>query len=191
LGQTNRVGYAAQLNESPEVPARNVTRSHGRSVKIPVADLLAGVADAEGDAFVLQSIDATSAQGVPVSVDGAWLLYQAGATSPTNDTIGITVTDALGATTRGVMTITELSGPGQSAISRTLLRIETLPDNISIRVSFVGIPGRSYRVEATTNLTTGPWEPIGISTAGTNGLYSVVEAPSFLVPSRFYRVFQP
>ncbi len=48
-----------------------------------------------------------------------------------------------------------------------------------------GIPGRTYYVQASTNLAT--WVDISTNVAGANGLWNVVDADATNYPARFYR----
>lgn len=59
----------------------------------------------------------------------------------------------------------------------------------SMSVSFSGVPGLTYTVQATTNLSNPAWIIIGSAQASPNGLMSFVDADAKSYPCRFYRVF--
>ena len=188
-GIVNRAGFAAQLNEAPELPVRVLERVPGQPLKIDSALLAQGLADPEGDPFAVTGIAALSAANVPLRQEGRWLLYEAGPAAPATDTFTYRVTDALGDQAEGMVTVVAGSGTGIGP-SLTLLRIEPVSPGLSYRISFVGIPGRSYRVETTTNLVDGPWTTLSFGLAGPDGLYAVTNTPLAVEEARFYRSFR-
>lgn len=185
-GVVNRAGFVAQLNETPALPTRILTRQPGLALKIDASILIAGAVDPEGDAFSVEDVDAASAASVTVRSDGRWLLYEATPAAPETDTFTYRAVDALGDRLEGIVEIRVDRDvpPGESL---TLLRIAPLPDGLSYRISFVGIPGRSYQVETATRLPDGPWTTLGLSLAGPDGLYAVTHTPPVGDPARFYR----
>jgi hypothetical protein len=67
----------------------------------------------------------------------------------------------------------------------------TLGNGTSL-ISFAGIPGYSYLIEATTNLTpTIVWTILSTNTAGTNGLFQYNDLDSTNYPTRYYRTATP
>src|SRR5204863_8968867 len=64
-----------------------------------------------------------------------------------------------------------------------VLTIIALP-NSHFRLQFSSLPGLSYSVQASTNLTN--WEPIGTATDSGNGLYQFEDAAGAL-RARYYR----
>jgi hypothetical protein len=188
-GVVNRAGFAAQLNETPDLPVRTLKRSPGLPLKISL-DLLGGVADPEGDALAVESISGTSVAGVVVRPDGRWLVYEAPPGAPTSDTFTYLLIDSIGDRVQGTVSIIEeLAGDGGVGESRTLLHIESIVPTMDYRISFAGIPGRSYRVETTTNLVDGPWATLSFGLAGPDGLYAVTNTPAMGEGARFYRSF--
>jgi hypothetical protein len=188
-GVVNRAGFAAQLNETPDLPVRVLERGPGQSLKIDPAWLSQGLIDPEGDSFVVESVAASSAAGMALTRAGQWLVYEAAPAAPATDTFTYRVTDGIGDRVEGVVTILESSGFGVGP-SLTRLRIEPVSPGLSYRVSFVGIPGRTYRVETTTNLVEGPWTTLDFGLAGPDGLYAVTNTPSANEDARFYRSFR-
>jgi hypothetical protein len=64
--------------------------------------------------------------------------------------------------------------------------IATLPDN-NVAITFAGIAGYAYLVQATTNLVTPTWTTIGTTNAGTNGLFIFSDLEATNYTSRYYR----
>jgi hypothetical protein len=188
-GAVNRAGFAAQLNETPDLRDRTLKRSPGLPLKFSL-DLLGGITDPEGDALAVDSISGTSSAGVVVRPDGRWRVYEAPPGAATSDTFTYLLIDRIGDRVQGtVSVIEELAGDGIAGESRTLLHIEPIVPTMAYRISFAGIPGRSYRVETTTNLVDGPWATLSLGLAGPDGLYAVTNTPATGEGARFYRSF--
>jgi hypothetical protein len=81
--------------------------------------------------------------------------------------------------------------PDSTNQTQNIVGISTLP-NGSKQISFAGIPGYSYRVQAADNLTPPvAWQTLATNVAGTNGLWSYTDLDATNHPSRFYRTAQP
>jgi len=59
----------------------------------------------------------------------------------------------------------------------------------SKKITFAGIPGYNYIVQASTNITS--WIPVSTNTAGTNGLFIYIDSSAMNYPSRYYRSVSP
>jgi hypothetical protein len=61
--------------------------------------------------------------------------------------------------------------------------------NGQVQLNFPGIPARTYRVQASTNLTS--WVDIGTVTVDSSGILQFQDAGAAALPYRFYRTAQP
>jgi hypothetical protein len=61
----------------------------------------------------------------------------------------------------------------------------------SVTVDLAGIPGRSYRLQTTTNLASANWISIGTNTAPINGVIQFTDHGATNYPTRFYRAVSP
>ena len=68
------------------------------------------------------------------------------------------------------------------------LVITILPGN-SVAIQFLGVPGTTYTVEASTDLT--HWTAIGVASAGTNSGFEFIDPAANLTAARFYRTRVP
>jgi hypothetical protein len=60
-----------------------------------------------------------------------------------------------------------------------------------LKLRWASVPGRSYQVLSTTNLSAGIWSPVGGGLVATNGWLDVVLPPAQLVePQKFFRVME-
>jgi hypothetical protein len=68
----------------------------------------------------------------------------------------------------------------------------TVNSNGSVTLDFTGIPGSTYWVEATTNLSPPTdWMPISTNVANTNGLWQFTDTVATNFSRRFYRSHKP
>lgn len=182
-----RQAYAGQLDDPPLPLARTLERRPGAALKFLRSSLLEGAMDPEGDAFALEPVPAVTPAGVTLVEDGPWLLYLPG-TGVADDTVSFTLKDALGNAATGILTI-RVNEP--AALTRNILSIEVLPGAAGTRITWVGIPGRLYRVQATESLAAPvSWVTLGAVPAGANGLYQFVDSTPATGP-RFYRALTP
>jgi hypothetical protein len=64
-----------------------------------------------------------------------------------------------------------------------------LPDG-SRRLTFAGIPGRTYRVQSSDSLSPASWTDRASVTADAQGRFQFTDPP-VLPPTRFYRTIHP
>ena len=79
---------------------------------------------------------------------------------------------------------------GEISYTVPLRGISALADG-SIRVRFRGVPERTYRIEYTESLTEPDWRTLGVSTAGANSLFEIIDRSLDGAPARFYRSVYP
>lgn len=192
-GDGNFNGSTNSLNEVINSPPVAGTGSYARpqniTLKIKIANLLTNASDPDGDALTLAGTGAHSTNNATVSINGNFVIYQPPATNGNvTDSFGYTVSDSFGATNTGAVIITLLSSSTNQ--SQNIIGIKMTNGTTSI--SFAGIPGRTYYVQASTNLPpTAAWITIGTNTAATNGLFQFLDAQASNYPSRYYRSTAP
>ena len=74
--------------------------------------------------------------------------------------------------------------PPNLQATRNLLAITPLPGG-EVRIDFIGIPLRRYRLEWTDNVLTPDWHELGRIDAGPQGLFAFTDRPAGA--ARFYR----
>jgi Invasin, domain 3/Bacterial Ig-like domain (group 1)/Cadherin-like domain len=172
-------------NSSPVANPVTYTRAAGVSFKIAITNLLANATDADSDSLTLTAVG-TSTNGATVAIDGS-IVYYYDANNVT-DTFTYTVGDGQGGTGTGTVTVTVAAG-GQNGQGQT---VTVDSQTHTATVNFAGIPGYSYQVQRSTNLT--DWVTLETTNAPSNGLFQYADAFGDLgsAPSQaYYRLFRP
>jgi polygalacturonase len=149
----------------------------GYPLTIVITNLATNWSDLDGDPLVLAGTDASSTNGGTVTYDSTNIYYSD--SNSVTDQFGYTISDGQGGTTSGIITVLM----AQQTISGW-----TINSNGSVTLSFSGIPGNTYWVATTTNLTPPVvWMTISTNTAGTNGLWQFTDTQAANFFQRFYR----
>lgn len=180
----NRSGYIGQLNEAPSLAPDYFVARPGRPLKVLKSTLLENDFDAEAAPLQFVSISATSVNGVPLSIVGSWVLYDAGPNNRAADSFTYVVTDGIDEST-GIVTLANSEIEG---VTFNIVLTAQGSDNL-LRV--FGIPGRSYQIQYTGSLSSPiTWTNLGApATAPANGLIQLTDASA--PATRFYRAIEP
>ena len=177
-------------NTAPVAGAATYSRPKDTPLKILISDLLTNASDPDGDSITLASVGSPSTNGATITMDTNFVYYTPSGVNPNvTDAFTYTVADVYGATNQGTVTVT--IAPDTNMQSVNITGIVTLGDGTT-QISFAGIPGRNYLIQATTNLTpTITWTTIGTNSAGTNGLFQYDDLDSTNFANRYYRTSEP
>ena len=169
-------------NVNPVANADSVTRGAGASLKIPIATLLANDTDANGETISFTGLPSTtSGQGATLSADATHVFYQPGSAG-NGDTFSYPISDGNGGMATGTVTVHELAAAGQSSGSISV-------SGGSATVKMFGIPGLSYDVQRSMNLSV--WTAVAGSPmiAAPDGSISLADTFSAPAPSSaYYRI---
>ena len=168
------------VNHQPLASSPKVERFAPVAAKVPIQALLG--TDSDGDTLTLDSVAATSAQGIPVTRDGAWVYYTPPGSFQANDSFGYTVRDARGATATGTVTLNVATDPNRNPS----MTVEDAGSG-SFLVRFSGIPGLVYTIEVAASLDSPDWQNIGSATADISGVVKFLDSPPGGTP-RNYRI---
>ncbi len=96
-----------------------------------------------------------------------------------------------GTALRESITITNLVmfAPEYVAVRPPTLYLDNLGNN-ALRLRGLGATGKTYQIEATSELTNPVWSPLGSATADGNGRFAFFTAQAADAPMRFYRAVQ-
>jgi hypothetical protein len=171
------------VNHRPVAASPAIQRTVSVAVKVTIAELLGS--DPDGDVISLASVPASSVQGIPIRQDGVWVYYTPAGSVTAADSFTYAIRDARGATNMGTVALSVKADTNTTPS----LSVRDL-GNGSYHVRLGGIPGYTYRVEATASLVTPSWQAIGTTAADDSGLVNFVDAP----PGgtlRYYRLAPP
>jgi hypothetical protein len=180
--------FVGQLSEPPVAETDLAYLGAGTRLKVSVAALLRNDHDAEGDGLALAGFDAVSAAGGSVISEGGWLVYQAPPAFAGSDTLTYRLADASGEEAAGFVFIQ--ARPDTGGVSFNVVAAEVLAGG-SVRVRCVGIPGRSYAVQASDSLHAPNWTTLSTPAAAANGRFDAIDADAALHSTRYYRTLEP
>jgi alpha-tubulin suppressor-like RCC1 family protein len=171
----------------PEFSGYTVKTPFGKPVSIPITKILARATDPEGTALTVATVATGSAYGGTVAMSGQSVFYTPPAGYSVSDNFAVTIADADGATVSGLVTV--IIGPGPTSGGPTLNPPQlTMLAEGKMEIRFQGIPGRSYEIQRSTNLSR--WTTIATHRASpTGGIQFTDDNPP--QPSAFYRLALP
>ena len=162
----------------PVFSGYTVTVKGGKTLSILPAKILARASDPDGGAVTLTQVFGPSAQGGTVLLTGT-LNYTPAASFTGTDSFDIELTASQGGTLRATVTVT-VTADAAAGLNQTELNLH---DGVA-DLTFRGIPGRSYTIQRSTNLTT--WTTLATVTAGADGKIRFTD-PSPPQPNGYYR----
>jgi len=167
-------------NVAPVANPSTYVRPVGFPLNIVIAgNLSANWSDADGDPLALTG-GISSTNGATVNYNSTYLYY----TNANNvaDQINYTVGDGFGGTAAGVINVL-VGAPPTNSIASTVVNA-----NGTATLSFVGVPGYTYQLDATTDLTPPViWTTISTNTADINGLWQYTDQQATNYVNRYYR----
>jgi hypothetical protein len=119
-------------------------------------------------------------------MSGGYVFYQPNTGFLAGDTFTYTLSDGHGGTAFGTVTVNIVV---DNSTAQNITKIETLGDG-SKRVTFGGIPGRTYRVQTTDSLAPANWVDRATVPADALGQFQFTDPPP-LPLTRFYRSVSP
>ena len=174
-------------NAKPVFSGMALTVTKGGSLQIIESKLRPRITDPESNTVTITGAAATSQHGGTVTRSNRVITYTPSASFSGNDTFAVTVDDGFGASNI-TLTVAVTEDPLFTSAANAP-RITTLDGGV-VRVTFNGIPGRTYGIQRSTTMAGGTWTQISAVTAGSN---SVVTFDDLNPPttSAFYRIAFP
>ena len=155
-------------------------------VKMRSEALLTNAAGVDRSTAKLVSAGPSSAASGTVGVIGGWIYYLPPAGFTNSDSFGYVISDQAGLQATGSVTISIL---GDVNVSQNQVPSGGGIINNSPALQFLGIPGRNYRVQYSTNLVN--WLPLGNVTADSSGVIIFSDNPPNGSAPRTYRTTYP
>jgi hypothetical protein len=186
LGSTNSLSPDQVVNTAPVPRLHTLGVVQDTTNNVSASKLTRGDADADSDALSVTAVSATSTNGGSVSLASGIVTYVPTASYVGDDLFTYTLSDGYTNVTGTVLVTVRSSG----AVSQNVFPPTTLPDG-NKRIKFAGIPGRTYYIQATTDLAPPSWVPIGTNVVGGTGLSTFDDLDATNYPSRYYRTIAP
>lgn len=175
-------------NQAPATSPVVMKRVPDLTAKILVSELLAAATDPEDDPVTFDSVSVTSENGAELFTSGDWVFYSPPEDFNSADSFTYTVEDSFGAVSTGTVTVEMDAGDDGQTLN--IRAIDELPETGGhVRVRFVGVPGRSYLIQATEELDQA-WQTLHTATADSTGLYEFIDEDAGNYTQRFYRAIR-
>ena len=183
VGAYGTIVQSAEFIAPPVAGGDTVERFATQDVKVKVATLLANDTDADDDALSITGVTSPSPSGATVTLDGEWVYYKPPPGFTSADSFTYTVSDGRGGTATGTVTV---NVKVDSSVTQNIARIQNL-GNGTFRITFNGIPGRTYTIQytATLNPPDTVWTTLGPATADGVGVFIFNDTAG--PAARFYR----
>jgi hypothetical protein len=172
-------------NVNPVANPSTYSRPAGYPLVITIAGNLAtNWTDADADPLALTG-GISSTNGAAVSYDGSYVYYTNA--NDVADKIDYTIADGQGGTAAGVINVLVGPAPVSTVGGATLI------SGGNVTLTFTGVPGYTYQVEATTNLAPPVvWSVVSTNTADGGGQWQFTDQQAPNHPNRYYRsVYRP
>ncbi|MHC1765364.1 MAG: Ig-like domain repeat protein [Verrucomicrobiia bacterium] len=172
------------INTPPVAGSDTIERDPTGGTKVSIDTLLSNDSDPDADTVTFLGVSATSAHGGIVTRDDSWIFYSPAPGFTESDSFTYTIGDGFAGPQTGTVTVAIRldDGPSQN------LTIQDL-GNGSYQVRGDAIPGRTYRIQFTTDLSNPDWQTLGTVAADVFGVFVFIDTPG---PStRFYRSAYP
>jgi hypothetical protein len=174
------LGFIGELNEPPFVRLAELQRTPGQPLQIPLSELLENASDLEGQTITLVSVSPRSDLDVPIARQANAITYNSTSIRDAFDSLTYVVADQYGLTSLGTLIV-------KTGNRRDLLHVLAITFRQgTVQLSFRGVPGQIYQIQATESLSNPNWHFIGTAAAGLAGAYTFIDSTSNF-PIRFYR----
>jgi hypothetical protein len=154
------------------------------SIAIPVSEILARAADADGGTLAIAAAETPTSQGGTVDLSAGNLTYTPATGFVGGDSVSVTITDGQGGATPAILSVN---------VTRQAI-VPGGPDSVvivpggGVEGVFHGTPGQEYGFQRSIDLT--GWEDFGAAVADFRGIL-ILHDPAPPSPKAFYRTIVP
>lgn len=182
-GESGALNLWVTYAQAPVAGPVTLWRATNQVLKVADLMFLTNSVDPQGSAMTVVWVSPASTNGGAVSLSGRWTTYVPPAGDDSPDYFTFRVQNAIGGWNEAQAEVLLLPPGDDDSLSQNLANIT--PSGPDILVRFIGIPGRSYDVQATTDLVDPDWTHVGSCQIGPQGfvVFTDVNPPG----SRYYR----
>ncbi|MEO5715386.1 MAG: YDG domain-containing protein [Luteolibacter sp.] len=163
----------------PIAVSDSVTKSSNTApFKIPVATLLANDKRIDDSGTLLTtglSVSGVTSGTATVTVSGAFVFFTPSASA--TDTFTYTLSDGTKTATGTVTVSTAAAAPFTLSILRVVTPAAFDSTNTSVTVEFAGVPGQTYQIQYSTDMSTWSDPPLSVSTGSTGTFNATFTTP--------------
>ncbi len=176
----------APVDDPPVAVADNVTANFDTTSRISPAKLLRNDLEFDGDTLQIVSVSPTSLYNASVVLSEGLIYYTPPMGFDGDDEFEYTIADSHGnqSTAKVLVLLQEITTKPARSASKVQVEFDG-----AITASFQGLPGFSYAVEASTNLTA--WVKIGTAVAQNDGSVIFKDTEAVKYSTRYYRITVP
>jgi hypothetical protein len=157
-------------NVAPVAGADSIARARNTQMRIKISNLLTNDTDANADSISFVSVSSTSTNGATLFSDSTQILYSPlSGRNPASDSFTYTITDGL-LTATGTITVSLQPDPTGLTFNIVAYGQDTNGHPV---ITFAGIPGYSYTVQRSQNLST--WTDLWTTNAPAAGLFQFID----------------
>ena len=135
----------------------------------------------------ITNVTYTGGHGGAVSLAGTNVIYTAATNYTGSDVFTYTITDGHGGVSVGTVAVNvrESGGSSPSPIGGIVV------EGGKVKLTFHGVPNRTYRVQFTPIIGTPDWQDLGPATATRTGVITYEDTPPGGTDTRYYRIVYP
>ena len=183
LATTTSAAATVSVNHAPTFGGYAFTVQKNHAAAVLRASLVAKAADADGDAPAISSASAASAHGGTIALGASDVTYTPATGFAGADTFTLTISDGLGGSALGTVTVTVANQAANAAQQSTLARLA----NGGLEALFYGPPGVLCEIQRTINLAdANAWTTLATLPAGDDAAL-VFTDPAPPAARAFYR----
>jgi hypothetical protein len=170
-------GFWPDYGAAPVAGTLNLGVKAGQTAALPLLKLLLLATDPNGETLRVAAVDTASTNGGAVALGASVINYTPADGFTGMDTFSYVLADTGGDTVSGIVTVTVVpstsSGGSYNHLSATAIT------GGDLRLDFLGIPGKTYSMEVTHDLTPPiTWTPVVTNVAAANGLLVFTNTPT-------------
>ena len=175
-----------QANRNPVAQSDAfIMTSTSTSALIGIAKVLGNDYDLDGDVLTLASYSTNTVNGGTVSFNGSDFLYTRNPANTNTDQFTYSISDGRGGSASANITVTA-DFDVFNAQTDNLIGTQVQAGGV-LRLNFIGIPGRTFAIQASPSLSNPAWTTLGQLVAGADGTFQFDDTQAALQTTRFYR----
>jgi putative lipoic acid-binding regulatory protein len=183
-GTSNNLAAAQVINTPPTAPTYFIFTTQNTPVAFSAENVMVAVTDADGDSTNLTSVSATSTNGGMAALESGMITFSPLAGSTNQDTISYTVTDSLGGSTTGLVSVVIIPAVGAPPSAPV-----TMLSSGHAMLALSAVAGDTYIVQGSADLHT--WMNLSRLVSGPDGNVRMEDGDAPAYPARYYRLIIP